>query len=78
MATFIVLAKIYFIEYFCNTKVPGLGEIFVQWKFSTIYGMIEIKPSSAAIDYTVTIEYDVHSCVISYQITGWKTNIMYA
>ena len=27
MATFIALAKIYSIEYFCNTKVPGHGEI---------------------------------------------------
>ena len=30
MATFIVLAKNYSIEYFCNTNVAGLGEIFVQ------------------------------------------------
>ena len=29
MATFTALAKIYSIEYFCNTKVSGLGEIFV-------------------------------------------------
>ena len=28
MVTFIALAKIYFTEYFCNTKVAGLGEIF--------------------------------------------------
>ena len=29
MATFTALAKIYSTEYFCNTKVSGLGEIFV-------------------------------------------------
>ena len=33
MATFTVLAKMYSIEYL---KVPGLGEIFVQLKFSAI------------------------------------------
>ena len=29
MVTFTALAKIYSTEYFCNTKVAGLGEIFV-------------------------------------------------
>ena len=29
MATFTALVKIYSIDYFCNTKVSGLGEIFV-------------------------------------------------
>ena len=28
MVAFTVLAKFYSIEYFCNTKVPGLGKIF--------------------------------------------------
>ena len=36
MATFTALAKMYSTEYFCNTKVAGLGEIFVKWKFSLI------------------------------------------
>ena len=36
MATFTALAKIYSIENFCNTKVSGLGEIFVQRNFSPI------------------------------------------
>ena len=36
MATFTALTKIYSIEYFCNTKAPGLGEILVQRKFSPI------------------------------------------
>ena len=27
MVTFTALAKIYFTEYFCNTKVAGLGKI---------------------------------------------------
>ena len=33
MATFTALAKIYSTEYFCNTKVARLSEIFVQQKF---------------------------------------------
>ena len=36
MVTFTALVKIYSIEYFCNTKVAGVGEIFVQWKFCRI------------------------------------------
>ena len=34
MATFTAMAKIYSTEYICNTKVAGLGEIFVQRKLS--------------------------------------------
>ena len=34
MATFTAWAKIYSTDYFCNTKVVGLGEIFVKRKFS--------------------------------------------
>ena len=30
MATFIMSAKFYFTEYFCNTRVAGLAKIFVQ------------------------------------------------
>ena len=36
MATFTALAKIYSSKFFCNTKVAGLGEIFVQRKFPHI------------------------------------------
>ena len=36
MATFTALVKIYSTEYYCNTKVAGLGEIFVKRKFSCI------------------------------------------
>ena len=32
MVIFTVFGEIYSIEYFCNTKVPGLGKIFVQPK----------------------------------------------
>ena len=31
MATFTALARIYSTEYFCNTKVAGLGENFVVY-----------------------------------------------
>ena len=34
MAIFTALAKTYSIEYFCNTEVPRLGKIFVQWLYS--------------------------------------------
>ena len=37
MATFTALAKVYSTEYFCNTKVAGVGKIFVQQKFSAIW-----------------------------------------
>ena len=36
MATFTALAKIYSSEYFCNARVAGIDEIFVQRKFSAI------------------------------------------
>ena len=36
MVIFTALAKIYSTEYFYNTEVAGLGEIFVQEKFSAI------------------------------------------
>ena len=36
MATFTALVKFYSTEYFCNTKVARLGEIFVQRKFCRI------------------------------------------
>ncbi len=38
--TFTVLAKIYSIEYFCNTKVPELGENF--W----LYGITKLPIST--------------------------------
>ena len=45
MATFTALAKIYFTKYFCNTKVSGVGEIFVKRKFSHIqYYNIVLAP----------------------------------
>ena len=34
MATFTVLEKNYSTKYFCNEKVAGPGEMFVQQKFS--------------------------------------------
>ena len=32
MAIFTALAKIYSSEYFCNARVAGIGEVFVQQK----------------------------------------------
>ena len=43
MVTITVLAKIHSIEYFCNAKVAGLDEIFVQWKFLSIQFIIHCK-----------------------------------
>ena len=34
--TFTALVKIYFTEYFCNTKIAGFGNMFVQRK-SSVY-----------------------------------------
>ena len=35
--TFTALVKLYStVNIFCNTTVAGLGEIFIQWKFSVI------------------------------------------
>ncbi len=42
MVTFTALAKVYSTEYFCNTKVAGLGEIFVQRKISAIQYLISV------------------------------------
>ena len=36
MAIFTAWVKIYFAKYFCNARVGGLGEIFVQQKFSAV------------------------------------------
>ena len=38
MVTFTALVKIYSSEYFCNARVAGIGEIFIQWKF-WLYGI---------------------------------------
>ena len=40
ISTFTTLAKIYSSEYFCNARVAGIGEIFVQRKFSAIRYLI--------------------------------------
>ena len=40
MATFTTLVKICFTESFCNTKVVGLSETFVQRKYLAIWYMI--------------------------------------
>ena len=38
-AIFSTWAKFYFVKYFCNARVGGLDEIFVQRKFSAIQSM---------------------------------------
>ena len=48
MATFTASAKIYSTEYFCNAKVAGIGEIFVQRKVSAIRYIIYVE---YAIDF---------------------------
>ena len=44
MVIFTTWMKLYSAEYFCNTWLVGLGEIFIQWKFWR-YG-IKIKLTS--------------------------------
>ena len=39
MVTFTALAKTYSSEYFCNARIAGIGEIFVQRKFLAIWYM---------------------------------------
>ena len=54
MTTFIALAKICFTEYFTNTNISGLGEIFIQRNFSHIrYMNIIIYRSHEGYRYSV-------------------------
>ena len=43
MVIFTVFGEIYSIEYFCNTKVPGLGKIFVQQKLLAIHAVLSMN-----------------------------------
>ena len=49
MATFTALAKTYSIKYFYNTKVPGLGKIFVKQKFPAIQYMLTAMPTLSGV-----------------------------
>ena len=40
MVTFTAVEKIYSTEYFCDTKVDGLGEIFIYQKFFVIQYLV--------------------------------------
>ena len=55
MATFTALAKIYSTKYFCNTKVAGLGEIFVQQNFVVYSIMLKTNttPDSPTCNHRV-------------------------
>ena len=48
MATFTTLVK----NYFCNTKVPGLGEIFVKQKFF-MYTVLKTGSERIAVQKSV-------------------------
>ena len=51
MATFIALAKNFSMSFFCNTKVAGLGEIFIQRKSNTScnYSLIGLELNNIII-----------------------------
>ena len=57
IATFTALAKIYSTEYFCSTKVAGLGKLFVQQKFLAIQYMIVMYTSVPHTYVTVLNSY---------------------
>ena len=46
VVTFVARAKIYSTEYFCNTRVAGLDEFFVQQKFSAVQCMLTLPAMS--------------------------------
>ena len=87
MVTFTALTKIYSIEYFCNTTVPGLGKIFVQRKFSVIIGAslsephIDEKHMRELFIYIyiyMYVWYDRHPRRRSYTIHGVHSKIFRA
>ena len=51
MATFTALVKIYSTKYFCNTKVAGLGEIFVKRNFSEHSCMVSQAMEFESVGY---------------------------
>ena len=56
MATFTALVKIYSGKYFCNARVAGIGEIFVQRKVLAICEWIwEKGPLRAKNEFQVSI-----------------------
>ena len=55
MATFTALVKIYSTEYFCNTKVARLGEIFVKENFH-VYGKYKIQLLISKATYLLCLE----------------------
>ena len=68
MATFTILAKICSTEYFCNTKVAGVGEMFVQqifWLYGTIiwlfHGEVIMKVSKHDCDNVFILHEDIPS-----------------
>ena len=68
MVTFTALAKIYSIEYFCNTKVTGLGEIFVQRIFH-LYGILLWQHNKLSMAF---MPYSIPTLTVTYQDFRWS------
>ena len=67
MATFTTLAKIYSTEYFCNTKVAGLGKIFCPCSENfRLYGMhtCNIRTYFSMYRYPLLTHRYVHNLLI--------------
>ena len=56
--------KIYSTEHFCNTKIAGIGEIFVQYKILTIQ---YYSPVPLGIIATM---HSPQQCVCAHQFKG--------
>ena len=68
MVTFTALAKI--IQYFCNTKVVGLGEIFVQRKTSAIWlilltGIFDVRSSGSLNHWVVYYIFNIQGLTVT-------------
>ena len=65
MATFTMLVKFYSTKYFCNTKVAGLGEIFIQRKTHIYnnYGTVTLIWVHTFFPVLLLVVGHVQSCI---------------
>ena len=75
MATFTALAKFYSTKFFCNTKVAGLGKIFIERNFyvrGTHKLCIDLLTVYLCVNIVAVVDVD-YPCSFSadYDILGW-------
>ena len=59
MVTFIALAKIYSTEYFCNTNVAGLGEIFkfsIVMMYRILIGLVDSVTRNIHLNFPTSVD----------------------